>query len=255
MSAGFEVGRNVSPRSGPQRLRAPPPRASANAGLELLSHRGRDALRFGTVSAGSPRGGKVVFVAEGDQVLTVADAVGWSRWLSDHGGEGSSVWLVLAKKGTTEPTRLTYDEALEEAICHGWVDGQLAKGDDRTFRRKFAPRRTGSAWSKRNVDLAKRLIEEGRMRPSGLAAIDRARADGSWDGAYEGQATIQIPPDLASALATNREAEAMFGRLTATNRYAILYRVTTAQRSETRRRRIEQFVAMLARGETIHPQR
>jgi uncharacterized protein YdeI (YjbR/CyaY-like superfamily) len=194
-------------------------------------------------------------VAEGDQVLTVADALGWSRWLSDHGGEGSSVWLVLAKKGTTEPTSLIYDEALEEAICHGWVDGQLAKGDDRTFRRKFAPRRTGGAWSKRNVDIAKRLIEEGRMRPSGLAAIDRARADGSWDGAYEGQATIQIPPDLASALATNREAEAMFGRLTATNRYAILYRVTTAKRSETRRRRIEQFVAMLARGETIHPQR
>ena len=93
------------------------------------------------------------------------------------------------------------------------------------------------------------------MRPSGLAVIDRARADGTWDGAYEGQATIQMPPDLASALATNPEAEAMFERLSASNRYAILYRVTTAKRSETRRRRIEQFVAMLARGETIHPQR
>ena len=194
-------------------------------------------------------------MAERNQVLTLADAAGWSEWLTDHGGEGSSVWLVLAKKGTTEPTSLTYDEALEEAICHGWVDGQLARGDDRTFRRKFAPRRTGSAWSKRNVDLAKRLIDQGRMRPSGLAAIDRAKADGSWQRAYEGQATIQVPPDLASALATNREAEAMFERLTASNRYAILYRVTTAKRSETRRLRIEQFVAMLARGETIHPQR
>lgn len=194
-------------------------------------------------------------MAEGDQVLTVADAPGWSRWLSDHGTAGSGVWLVLAKKGTTGPTSLTYDEALEEAICHGWVDGQLAKGDDRTFRRRFSPRRTGSAWSRRNVELAKRLIEEGRMRPSGLATVDRARADGSWDGAYEGQATIAVPPDLVSALATNREAEAMFGRLSAANRYAILYRVSTARRSETRRRRIEQFVAMLARGETIHPQR
>jgi len=194
-------------------------------------------------------------VDDGDQVLTVADALGWSRWLTDHGGERSSVWLVLAKKGTTEPTSLTYDEALEEAICHGWVDGQLVKGDERTFRRRFAPRRAGSAWSKRNVDLAKRLIDEGRMRPPGLAAIDRAKEDGSWDGAYDGQATIQVPPDLACALAANRDAEAMFKRLSASNRYAILYRVTTAKRIETRQRRIEQLVAMLARGETIHPQR
>ena len=188
-------------------------------------------------------------------MLTVADVVGWSRWLTDHGGEGSSVWLVLAKKGTTEPTSLTYDEALEEAICHGWIDGQLAKGDERTFHRKFAPRRSGSAWSKRNVDLANRLIEEGRMSPSGLAAIDRAKADGTWQGAYAGQATMEVPPDLAAALAANREAEATFGRLTASNRYAILYRVATAKRSETRRRRIEQFVDRLARGEAIHPQR
>src|ERR1700722_13068677 len=158
-------------------------------------------------------------------VLTVADAAAWSQWLSDHGSQAEGVWLVLAKKGTTDPTSLTYEAALEEAICHGWVDGQLAKGDNRTFRRKFTPRRTGSVWSKRNVDLAKRLIEEGRMRPSGLAAIDRAKANGNWDRAYEGPAAIQIPPDLASALATDREADAMFERLSASNRYAILYRV------------------------------
>ena len=191
---------------------------------------------------------------DGDQVLTVADALGWSRWLTDHGVERCGVWLVLAKKGTTEPTSLTYDEALEEAICHGWVDGQLAKGDERTFRRRFAARRAGSAWSKRNVNLAKRLIDEGRMRPPGLAAIDQAKKDGSWDGAYDGQATIQVPPDLECALAANRNAEAMFKRLSASNRYAILYRVTTAKRIETRQRRIQQLVAMLARGETIHPQ-
>ncbi len=226
------------------------------AGLQtLVGHRVGTPYVLELLRPDGHGSGRLAVVPEGDEVLTVADALAWSRWLTDHGGERSSIWLVLAKKGTTEPTSLTYDEALEEAICHGWVDGQLAKGDDRTFRRKFAPRRTGSAWSKRNVDLAGRLVEEGRMKPSGTAAIDRAKADGSWDGAYEGQATIQIPPDLASALAADREAEAMFERLSASNRYSILYRVTTAKRSETRQRRIEQLVAMLARGETIHPQR
>jgi uncharacterized protein YdeI (YjbR/CyaY-like superfamily) len=194
-------------------------------------------------------------VADDYPELTVADASGWSRWLGDHGAEASGVWLVLAKKGTTDPTKLTYDEALEEAICHGWVDGQLAKGDEQTFRRKFTPRRPGSAWSKRNVALANRLTDEGRMQPAGIAAVDRAKANGGWDSAYEGQSSIVVPPDLAAALIASPAADAMFHRLNAANRYAVLYRVSTAKRSETRQRRIEQLVAMLARGETIHPQR
>jgi uncharacterized protein YdeI (YjbR/CyaY-like superfamily) len=138
-------------------------------------------------------------VADDALLLTVADAQGWSAWLADHGNDTTGVWLVLAKKGTSEPTSLTYDDA--------------------------------------------------------LAAIDRAKADGSWGRAYEGQAAIEVPSDFAAALADSADAQAMFDRLSATNRYAVLYRVTTAKRAETRHRRIEQLVTMLAQGETIHPQR
>jgi uncharacterized protein YdeI (YjbR/CyaY-like superfamily) len=194
-------------------------------------------------------------VADAYEELTFADASAWSRWLGAHGGDSPGVWLVLAKKGVDAPTSLTYDAALEEAICHGWVDGQLARGDEQTFRRKFTPRRQGSAWSKRNTALAARLIEEGRMTAGGLGAIERAKADGSWDNAYEGQASITVPPDLAAALSATPPAQAMFDRLDSANRYSVLYRVSTAKRAETRQRRIEQLVAMLARGETIHPQR
>ena len=187
-------------------------------------------------------------------VLTVADASAWSQWLSENEHQSEGVWLVLAKKGTVKPTRLTYDEALEEAIRYGWVDGQLAKRDERTFRRRFSPRRPGSGWSKRNVALADQLVKEGRMLPGGMAAIERAKVDGSWDRAYEGQRAMTVPPDFAAALAANSPALAMFEKLDASNRYAFLYRVTTAKRAETRRKRIELFLAMLARGETIHPQ-
>jgi uncharacterized protein YdeI (YjbR/CyaY-like superfamily) len=194
-------------------------------------------------------------MSEDTELLTVADASGWSSWLAEHGRRAEGVWLTLAKKGTTEPTSLTYEEALEEAIRHGWVDGRLAKGDQRTFLRRFTPRRAGSLWSKRNVALASKLIEEGRMLRGGREAIERAKADGSWDRAYEGQRAIEVPLDLASAMAANPAALAMFERLDSANRYAVLYRVTTAKRDETRRQRVEQFVAMLARGEVIHPQR
>lgn len=194
-------------------------------------------------------------MAEDLSVLTVPDVAAWVRWLEDHGEQSNGVWLVLAKKGTSKPTNLTYDDALAEAICHGWVDGQLASGDEKTFLRKFTPRRPRSRWSKRNVAIATKMIEDGRMRSSGLAAISRAQAEGSWDAAYASQANMEVPPDLASALAAAPEAKTKFARLSAANRYSILYRIATAKRSDTRQRRIEQFVAMLARGETIHPSR
>ena len=187
-------------------------------------------------------------------VLTVADAKEWSRWLKDHGEAVSSVWLVLAKKDGSPATTLTYGEALEEALCFGWVDGQLAKVDEQTFRRRFSPRRPGSVWSRRNTDLADRLIEDGRMQPPGFSAIDRAKADGSWENAYAGQGAIELPPDFALALDADADARAMFDRLSAANRYAFLYRIATAKRPETRQQRIQRFVEMLGRGETIHPQ-
>jgi uncharacterized protein YdeI (YjbR/CyaY-like superfamily) len=187
-------------------------------------------------------------------VLTVADLSGWTRWLEKHHGQSDGVWLTLAKKGASDPTALSYDDALVEALCFGWIDGQLRGGDARSYRRTFTPRRAGSAWSKRNITIATRLIEEGRMRRPGLAAVSRAKADGTWNAAYDGQATIETPPDLAAALGRDRAAKAMFKKLSASNRYSVLYRVTTAKRPDTRQRRIEELVAMLARGETIHPQ-
>jgi uncharacterized protein YdeI (YjbR/CyaY-like superfamily) len=187
--------------------------------------------------------------------LTVADAGAWRRWLASHHDDLNGVWLVLAKKGTTEPTRLRYDEALEHALCHGWIDGQAKRRDERTYKQRFTPRRPRSAWSKRNVGIVERLLAQGRMHEAGIAAIERAKADGRWEAAYAGQASMEVPSDLAGALAADPKAQAMFAILTSQNRYAVLYRIDAAKRAPTRARRIEQFVAMLARGETIHPQR
>lgn len=184
--------------------------------------------------------------------LCVLDARAWRVWLAENHGDPKGVWLVLAKKGTVEPTRLTYDEALEEAICFGWVDGQLRRRDDSTFLRRFTPRLGRSNWSARNVRLADRLCAEGRMHDAGLLAVERARASGAWERAYEGQAAIEVPADLEAALAADPAAQAAFAALTRRNRYAVLYRIRTANRPETRARRIERYVGMLARGDTPH---
>jgi uncharacterized protein YdeI (YjbR/CyaY-like superfamily) len=187
--------------------------------------------------------------------VTVPDAVGWRRWLGEHHEISVGVWLRLAKKGTTEPTSLTYDQALDEALCHGWIDGQVRGGDERTYRQRFTPRRARSSWSKRNVAHVERLTGEGRMRAAGIAAVERAKADGRWEAAYAGQASIEVPADLVAALQADPAARAMFERLTSQNRYAVLLRIHAAKRADTRARRIERFVAMLARGETLHPQK
>ena len=186
--------------------------------------------------------------------LIVADAAAFRDWL-DANREGSDgVWVVLAKKNTTDPTSLTYAQALEEALCQGWIDGQKRSRDATTFSQRFTPRRRTSQWSKRNVLIAERLIADGRMLPSGLVEIERAKADGRWAAAYSGQAAATVPDDLATALAANPAAAEMFRSLNGANRYAMLYRIENAKRADTRARRIDQFVAMLARGETIHPQ-
>ena len=187
--------------------------------------------------------------------LLVADADAWRAWLREHHGDGVGVELVLAKKGTTEPTELTYDQALEEALCHGWIDGQVRRRDEHTYRQRFTPRRARSQWSERNVGIVERLLAEGRMHSAGLAAVQRAKADGRWEAAYPGQSAIEVPSDLATALAAEPSAKANFEILSSQNRYAVLYRIHSAKRSDTRTRRIEDFVAMLARGETVHPQK
>ena len=187
--------------------------------------------------------------------LIVADAAAWRVWLAEHHEGSAGVSLVLAKKGITEPTSLTYDQALGEALCYGWIDGQVQRRDETTYRQRFTRRRPRSSWSKRNVGIVERLHAEGRMHPAGVAEVERAKADGRWEAAYAGSASIEVPPDLAAALAAEPRAEAMFEILTAQNRYAVLYRIDTAKRAETRSRRIEQFVAMLARGETVYPQK
>jgi uncharacterized protein YdeI (YjbR/CyaY-like superfamily) len=192
----------------------------------------------------------------GDELpeLIVDDAPAWRAWLARRHATSDGVWLALAKRGGNPPTRLTYQEALEEALCYGWIDGQVRGFDADSYRQRFTPRRKRSAWSKRNVELAERLIGEGRMAPAGRAAVDQARADGRWEAAYAGSATIEVPDDLSDALAAEPKAAAMFAALTSQNRYAILYRLATAKRPETRSRRLAQFVEMLARGETIYPQ-
>jgi uncharacterized protein YdeI (YjbR/CyaY-like superfamily) len=187
--------------------------------------------------------------------LVVADVAAWHLWLTGHHHETAGVRLVLAKKGVTEPTSLTYDEALDEALCHGWIDGQVGRRDAATYLQRFTPRRPRSIWSTRNIGHVARLTAEGRMTAAGLAAVERAKADGRWDAAYGGAADMEVPADLAAALAAEPRAQAMFEILTSQNRFAILFRLHGAKRPETRARRLAQFVDQLARGETIHPQK
>jgi uncharacterized protein YdeI (YjbR/CyaY-like superfamily) len=189
------------------------------------------------------------------QQLVFADVRAWRAWLDENHSSSDGIWLVLAKKGTMKPTSLTYAEALEEALCYGWIDGQARSGGEGTFSQGFTPRRKQSPWSKRNTERAERLVAEGRMHASGIGEIDRAKADGRWAAAYAGPATIEVPPELTAALAASPKAQARFATLNSQNRYAILYRLATARRADTRTRRIEQFVAMLARGETLDPQK
>jgi uncharacterized protein YdeI (YjbR/CyaY-like superfamily) len=187
--------------------------------------------------------------------LTVADHAAWRAWLVEHHNSPAGVWLSLAKKGTTEPTSLRYDDALEEALCFGWIDGVIQRVDESTYRQRFTPRRARSKWSQRNVGKVERLTAEGRMHPCGIAEVERAKGDGRWQAAYAGQADLEVPDDLAAALAAEPRARGMFDILTRQNRYAVLYRIADAKRAETRARRIQQFVAMLARGETVYPQK
>lgn len=186
----------------------------------------------------------------------MVDATAWRRWLAaNHASATTGVWLILAKKGVGKPTSLTYAQALDDALCYGWIDGQVRRRDEATYVQRFTPRRPRSIWSARNVGIIARLIEEGRMQPAGLAEVERAKADGRWEVAYAGPATIEVPDELRAALEALPDAAAMWEVLTSQNRYAILHRLATAKRAETRTRQIARFVEMLGRGETPYPQK
>ncbi len=186
--------------------------------------------------------------------LLVPDAAAWHDWLDGHGGDHSGVWLVLHKKGG-HTTALTYAQALDEALCFGWIDGQIARRDEESYRQRFTPRRPGSPWSARNVEHVARLTQARRMQPAGMAAVEAAKAQGRWQTAYRGQADMETPPDLAQALAANPAAAATFDQLDAANRYAIVYRLSNVKRQATRERKLAEYVDMLARGESLHPRK
>lgn len=187
-------------------------------------------------------------------VLHLPDAAAWRAWLTEHHATSPGVWLVLRKKAGRVPAP-SYAEALDEALCFGWIDGQMLRRDDDTTLQRWTPRRARSPWSARNVGHIERLEAEGRMTDAGRAEVERAKADGRWDAAYGGQATAEIPADLAAAIAANPDAQAWFDVLTGTNRFALYYRVTEARRPETRARRIANLVEGLARGEPPFPQK
>ena len=186
--------------------------------------------------------------------LLVPDAPAWRSWLEARYADSPGVWLVLHKKGG-DVTTLTYEPAVEEALCFGWIDGQLRTRDAATSAIRFTPRTRTSRWSQTNVDRVARLEADGRMTPAGRAAVAAAKADGRWELAYAGAATTEAPTDLAEAIAAVPEAQAMFDLLTSTNRYAMVYRIQSVKRAETRARKIAEYVAMLSRHETIYPQK
>ena len=189
-----------------------------------------------------------------DDPLVVTDQAAWRAWLDANESTSDGVWLVLAKKGVTDPTSLTYQEALIEALCSGWIDGQRRSRDDSTFVQRFTPRRKTSLWSERNIGIVETLIAEGRMRPAGHAEIERAKADGRWERAYSGAGRIEMHEELAAALAASPAATATFERLNAQNRYAVLWRVATAPSETSRGNRLAKLIGMLERGETPYPQ-
>ena len=186
--------------------------------------------------------------------LIVADAEALRAWLVDNHATSTGVWLALTRKGGTVTT-LTWQQAVDEALCVGWIDGQARKGDQEISWIRFTPRRSRSSWSQRNVGHVARLEAQGRMLPAGRAAVEAAKADGRWTVAYAPPSEAEVPADLIAAIDADPAARAMFAVLTKANRFALIYRVNAVKRAETRERKIGEFVAMLARHETIYPQK
>jgi uncharacterized protein YdeI (YjbR/CyaY-like superfamily) len=189
---------------------------------------------------------------ETEDVVPFATVEDWRAWLDQHHDAGTGVWLKLAKKASGIES-VTYAQAVEVALCYGWIDGQSKSVDDTWWTQRFTPRRKRSKWSKINTDRATELIGAGLMRPAGLREVEAAKADGRWDAAYAGPRTATVPDDLAAALDAKPRAKAAFEAANGTNRYAILHRVQDAKKPETRARRIEKLVAMLDEGKLLYP--
>jgi uncharacterized protein YdeI (YjbR/CyaY-like superfamily) len=202
-------------------------------------------LLLGTRAASLASVGK-----DGLPIVPFASQQAWEEWLDEHHAAAPGLWLKLAKKGVGVAS-VTYAEAVESGLCYGWIDGQKGSYDERFFLQRFTPRGKRSRWSRINREHAARLLEEGRMRPAGLAAVEAARADGRWEAAYEPASSATVPADLRRRLDANPAAAGFFAELDRQNRYAVLYRIQDAKRPETRARRIEQFVAMLAERKTL----
>ena len=176
----------------------------------------------------------------------------WERWLTEHHTDTVGIWLKIAKKETGIPS-VNYAEALDSALCYGWIDGQKASFDDQYWLQKFTPRRPKSIWSKVNCDKATALIAEGRMQPEGIRQVELAKADGRWESAYESQSKITIPDDFQSELDKNQKAKDFFSTLNSINRYAILFRIHSAKKPATRSARINKFIEMLSNNQKIYP--
>jgi uncharacterized protein YdeI (YjbR/CyaY-like superfamily) len=190
---------------------------------------------------------------DGDKpVMTLARKTTWASWLRKHHDTSSGVWLRLAKKSSRLES-VSYDEALDVALCYGWIDGQSKSAGETHWLLKFTPRAKRSIWSKRNKERVLALIANGEMRPAGLVEVERAKNDGRWVMAYESPRRITVPGDLQAALDKNERARYFFDNLDVRNRYAILFRIHTARKAETRAKRIQQYVEMLARNEKVYP--
>jgi len=184
--------------------------------------------------------------------LTFLDQSEWESWLTQNGDTSAGAWLRIAKNDAAEPT-VTYEQALESALCHGWIDGQKKTESEEYWLQRFTRRSAKSVWSKLNKDRAEALIAAGRMLPSGMREIEKAKEDGRWEAAYTSAGNSGVPDDLQAALDANPRASAFFATLNGRNRYAILFRIQNAKKPATRARKIEEFIGMLNRGETIHP--
>jgi uncharacterized protein YdeI (YjbR/CyaY-like superfamily) len=194
----------------------------------------------------------VVGTDDGLPRIAFASSAAWELWLADHHAASEGIWIRIAKKDV-DVASARYPEVLESALCFGWIDGRREALDGRYFLQRFTPRRSRSRWSQINREKAERLIAQDRMRPAGLAEVERARVDGRWAAAYAGQKSSTVPDDLKRELDARPTAKAFFAALSSQNRYAITYRLHDAKKPETRARRLAKFIAMLEAGEAIHP--